>query len=626
MLQPQRVFVLASLVACSARASAQFDSAWVTFAPDNTRLVNPGGSPATHVFTDDVEKDMASGDLDRDGWIDLVIVRKERNTTTGAFPNFLLMNENGVLVDQSAQYASAADVPGDLGFLTPTNDRDVVIADLNNDGWLDVVTATTRAAGQPKHISHPRVYMNLGFAGGAWLGLRFENNRIPTFSISPNFCGVAAGDVTGDGFADLYFTNYDGEGPDGSPELYDRLLINDGTGHFTDSGFTRLTQTMLDARFGVSVQIVDMNLDGKLDIVRASGVTGTGPGSVVTVAYNNPSNVGYFPTFMYQAQVGSDGPYHADVGDLNNDNRPDLIFSDRNPDGFRFNTGVDALGRVIWSTLRHYTYVTGADDGIAGTNLIADLDGDGWKDTLHCDYDPDVPGCIRRMHIFHNLGGAPGGSVVLREEAGSAGNPWRGAVGLFANDLIGTFDTAAFDIDNDGDVDLVIGRCTGTFVWLNQQVQGAAVTTFCAGDGSSAACPCGSGALGNGCPSSISPAGARLAGLGTARIAADSLVLRNTLVENGPGLFFQGTGETDVPFGDGKLCAGVGITRLGVVFATGGTAYYPGGFTPSPIHVAGGVQAGDVRVYQVWYRDSAVNFCTSATFNLTNGVRVTWLP
>jgi hypothetical protein len=30
-------------------------------------------------------------------------------------------------------------------------------------------------------------------------------------------------------------------------------------------------------------------------------------------------------------------------------------------------------------------------------------------------------------------------------------------------------------------------------------------------------------------------------------------------------------------------------------------------------------------VYQVWYRNASA-FCTPATFNLTNGLRVTWVP
>ncbi|MBL8862911.1 MAG: hypothetical protein JNK02_13015, partial [Planctomycetes bacterium] len=35
--------------------------------------------------------------------------------------------------------------------------------------------------------------------------------------------------------------------------------------------------------------------------------------------------------------------------------------------------------------------------------------------------------------------------------------------------------------------------------------------------------------------------------------------------------------------------------------------------------------AGATRYYQVWYRDPA-NYCTTFTFNLTNGVRVVWAP
>jgi len=36
-------------------------------------------------------------------------------------------------------------------------------------------------------------------------------------------------------------------------------------------------------------------------------------------------------------------------------------------------------------------------------------------------------------------------------------------------------------------------------------------------------------------------------------------------------------------------------------------------------------EAGDVRTYQVWYRNAAA-FCTPATFNLSNGLRTTWRP
>ena len=44
-----------------------------------------------------------------------------------------------------------------------------------------------------------------------------------------------------------------------------------------------------------------------------------------------------------------------------------------------------------------------------------------------------------------------------------------------------------------------------------------------------------------------------------------------------------------------------------------------------PISIATGVVAGDTRYFQVWYRNAAA-FCTVSTFNLTNGVSVSWTP
>ena len=77
------------------------------------------------------------------------------------------------------ELASPRTSPGDQGLLTPTNNRDVVVADFNNDGWLDFATAVTISDGDPKHISHPRIYMNQGAPGGNWQGFRFEAAATP---------------------------------------------------------------------------------------------------------------------------------------------------------------------------------------------------------------------------------------------------------------------------------------------------------------------------------------------------------------------------------------------------------------------------------------------------------------
>jgi hypothetical protein len=50
---------------------------------------------------------------------------------------------------------------------------------------------------------------------------------------------------------------------------------------------------------------------------------------------------------------------------------------------------------------------------------------------------------------------------------------------------------------------------------------------------------------------------------------------------------------------------------------------YPFGALPT-VSVRGGVAAPGTRTYQGWYRNAAA-FCTTATFNLTNGLEIIWI-
>lgn len=463
--------LLGAALFCGA-SQAQFNDQWLTLTNQtNTRL--PGGAFSVSDINNEV--DFTWGDVNQDGFVDLIVVRKEPFTSSGRRTNILLMNEGGVLQDRTNQYATASDVPGDNGFMTPTNDRDVVLADVNNDGWLDIITATTLSDGLPKTIGHPRIYMNLGVDGtGAWLGYRYEAARIPqmvSFSTgnpeNPRFCSVAAGDVTGNGFPDLYFGDYDSSGAGGAgqpagKDLNDRLFVNDGNGFFTDQSQLRMTAQMLQSAFGNSVDIQDYNRDGFNDILKDTSLNAP---QYVAISYNDPSNPGYFNVFD---DFHFNAPYHTSSGDLNRDGALDVIISDDNKDVFRLNTGVDAFGRVNWGPSKGYSFLTGGDDGFGSNNLVADLDGDGWNDTLHADVDVDIGGYSRRLHIYHNRTTTPlSYNVVLREERENSGNGWVGAVGLTENDLRGTHDVAVFDVDGDGDNDLIIGRKDGTQVWIN---------------------------------------------------------------------------------------------------------------------------------------------------------------
>ncbi len=159
---------------------------------------------------------------------------------------------------------------------------------------------------------------------------------------------------------------------------------------------------------------------------------------------------------------------------------------------------------------------------------------------------------------------------------------------------------------------------------------GGGFPTFCYGDGSGTACPCGNAsAVGAeaGCLSSLG-GGATLRAAGSASVANDSLVLQGGAMTNSNALYFQGTTRLSAGagavFGDGLRCAGGFVRRLDGLTVAAGRATCPVPGT-APISMLGAVQAGFTHHYQAWYRNAA-GFCTPAAFNLTSVVSIQWQP
>ena len=149
--------------------------------------------------------------------------------------------------------------------------------------------------------------------------------------------------------------------------------------------------------------------------------------------------------------------------------------------------------------------------------------------------------------------------------------------------------------------------------------------SFCSGDGSGTACPCGNSAsTGEGCANDTG-SGALLSATGSNSLSADDLVLSTSQLTPGPGLFFQGNnainGSNGNAFGDGLRCAGGGVRRLEVQFANSANSFTTS--TTISISTAGAASAGQTKRYQYWYRDSGTSPCSSL-FNLSNGYEITW--
>ncbi len=159
---------------------------------------------------------------------------------------------------------------------------------------------------------------------------------------------------------------------------------------------------------------------------------------------------------------------------------------------------------------------------------------------------------------------------------------------------------------------------------------GPASYAFCFGDGSGTACPCGNNSIpgaNEGCANSLGT-GASLITSGTASVGADTFTLVGNGMPDSSALYFQGTGQQSggagAAFGDGLRCASGTVVRLGTKTNILGNSQYPTGADQS-VSVRGGTAAGDVRTYQIWYRNAA-SFCTASTFNVSNGYQAVWMP
>jgi hypothetical protein len=236
-------------------------------------------------------------------------------------------------------------------------------------------------------------------------------------------------------------------------------------------------------------------------------------------------------------------------------------------------------------------------------------------------------------YTLYTYAWAPDGATFISGVSGGTvdptqliGGPWPGAQTQGV-----TYAVHHFTVTTGSTIDVVVdaNAVYGTVNGFQLRRTGAPLNGFCFGDGSGAACPCGNaGTAGNGCANSLNPAGANLATSGVASVANDSLRLQGSGMPNAPALYFQGTsqvsGGAGVAFGDGLRCAGGQTTRLGTQQNVGGASQHPT-MANVPISQASVIIAGDVRHYQIWYRNAAT-FCTPDTFNLSNGVTITWIP
>jgi hypothetical protein len=176
------------------------------------------------------------------------------------------------------------------------------LADFNEDGILDLVAWTSNGL---------EVFLGNGdgtFAWGQPVGQFAQLNQ------------VFVGDLNEDGHVDLlvtqYFTNSFTE------------MLGTGTGSFTEGSTVSLScDPVIMAACDTPIDLLDLNGDGHLDLVEATFVH-SADAWPLKIAFGNGDGTfepGVVDPAGLQATVSGDGV--ASFGDVNNDGRPDLIMT-----------------------------------------------------------------------------------------------------------------------------------------------------------------------------------------------------------------------------------------------------------------------------------------------------------
>lgn len=191
------------------------------------------------------------------------------------------------------------------------NGPGIAVGDANGDGLDDVYLGGAKFTPGKLYMQTPDGH--------------FEQSWQSVFAIDSNSedMGALFFDADGDGDLDLYVVSGGNEYIDNSPELQDRLYINDGKGSFTKS-VDALPQMLTS---GSCVVAADYDGDGDMDLfVGGRVVPGEYPKTPRSYILNNKKGKFTDVTEAIAPELAHVGMITAAIWtDFDNDNRPDLV-------------------------------------------------------------------------------------------------------------------------------------------------------------------------------------------------------------------------------------------------------------------------------------------------------------
>jgi FG-GAP-like repeat len=304
----------------------------------NGKFIEAKGSP---FFAGNAPNDIAIGDFNKDGNLDLAFANHDRKYLT-----VILGDGNGGFTPAPGSPFPVEVIPHTHGLAT---------GDFNNDGRLDIVTDSW---------GNDRVEVLLGDSKKLFQtpGRFFKVGRHP-------YQRVRVADVNNDGNIDIVTTNLDGNNA--------TVLLGDGKGNFNEDESSPFECG--DSPFGLAIG--DVSGDGKPDLAiidsPASTADATGTNGLTILLGDG---TGSFTKMKGSPFYAGNIPNRVAIGDINGDGINDIAVSDNGSNKiYIFIMNRKAVASQYSITVGNHP------KGIA----IADINGDGKSDIIVCNNSDD---------------------------------------------------------------------------------------------------------------------------------------------------------------------------------------------------------------------------------------------
>ncbi|TMM59554.1 hypothetical protein FEE95_03030 [Maribacter algarum] len=418
------------------------------------------------------------GDINNDGLPDIYF-------TGNLVPNKLYLNKGNLQFEDISQKAG---VSGDTRWYTGST-----MADVNNDGFLDIYVNVSQFASNGEN----QLFINNGD--------NTFTEKASAYGINDNSTSIQSTffDYDNDGYLDLFVANYPiVEVSMGNAYYYDKMDINtmEDSGHlYRNNGnetFTNVTDSAGLRNFGMTLGLIaqDFNNDNFKDLYLSNDFNvpdylyqNNGDGTFTEIAEEALSHTSMFGMGIDSRDFNNDGLMDIMQVDMTAEDhkRSKTNMASMRPETFyeavdlgfnyqymqnslQMNNGVNSEGVPVFSDISRFAGMA-TTDWSWGT-VFADFDNDGFSDVFVSNgvkrdvnnndvlvkYDSRSPFGKQEKRDYRLMPSTPISNYSFRNNGDNTFSKTTKEWGLDAKGFSNGF--AAADLDNDGDLDLVINN------------------------------------------------------------------------------------------------------------------------------------------------------------------------